>query len=74
MRAKVQEAAGGDSTVERAHLSADTAAMAKKLKPPQPTSWNVYKFTSKAVWLGIVEASDEVAAMEKAAAGVQGAG
>jgi len=42
--------------------------MAKKPELPQPISWNVYKFASKAVWLGIVEASDEAAAMEKGAA------
>jgi hypothetical protein len=36
--------------------------------PPQLTSWNVYKFASKAVWLGTVEAPDEATAMEKAAA------
>jgi hypothetical protein len=42
--------------------------MAKKLEPPQPTTWSVYKVASKLVWLGTVEAPDEVAAMEKAAA------
>ena len=42
--------------------------MAKKLQPPNPISWNVYKLASKAVWLGEVEATDEAAALEKAAA------
>jgi hypothetical protein len=42
--------------------------MAKKPQPPKPTIWNVYKIASKAVWLGEVEATDEAAAMEKAAA------
>jgi hypothetical protein len=33
--------------------------MAKKPEPPQkPTTWNVYKIASKAVWLGTVEAPD----------------
>jgi hypothetical protein len=26
---------------------------------PKPTSWNVYKITSKAVWLGELEAPDD---------------
>jgi hypothetical protein len=31
--------------------------MAKKpAEPPQPIVWNVYKFASKAVWMGTVEA------------------
>jgi hypothetical protein len=42
--------------------------MAKKPEPPKPLSWNVYKIASKAVWLGEVEAADEQAAVEKAAA------
>ena len=42
--------------------------MAKKPEPPKPISWNVCRIASKAVWLGEVEAPDEVAAMEKAAA------
>jgi hypothetical protein len=41
--------------------------MAKKT-PPKPLRWNVYKIASKAVWLGVVEAADEAAAIEKAAA------
>jgi hypothetical protein len=42
--------------------------MAKKHEPPKLISWSVYKIASKAVWLGEVEAPDESAAMEKAAA------
>jgi hypothetical protein len=47
--------------------------MVKKPEPPQPTSWNVYTIASKLVWLGTVEAAEEAAAMEIAAAdyGVQ---
>jgi hypothetical protein len=45
-----------------------TADLAKKPEPPKPIIWNVYKIASKAVWLGAVEATDETAAMEKAAA------
>jgi len=41
--------------------------MVKKPEPPNLATWNIYKFASKAVWLGTVEASDEAAAMEKAA-------
>jgi hypothetical protein len=44
-------------------------SMAKnRPETPKPTSWNVYKIASKAIWLGEVEAPDEAAAMEKAAA------
>jgi hypothetical protein len=42
--------------------------MAKKPEPSKPTTWNIYKIASKAVWLGTVEAPDEATAMEKAAA------
>jgi hypothetical protein len=42
--------------------------MAKKLEPPKPIVWNVYKFASKAVWLGAVEAPDKATAIEMAAA------
>jgi hypothetical protein len=41
--------------------------MAKKPEPPKPIIWNVYKFASKALGLGTVEAADEAAAIEKAA-------
>jgi hypothetical protein len=41
--------------------------MAKK-KPPKPTSWNIYQIAAKAVRPGDVEAPDEAAAMEMAAA------
>jgi hypothetical protein len=50
--------------VGSACVTADTAVMAKKSDPLK--SWNIYKFASKAVWLGTVEASDEAAAIEKA--------
>ena len=43
--------------------------MAEKPEPPpQLTAWSVYKIARKAVWLGIVEAPDKAAAIEKAAA------
>jgi hypothetical protein len=42
--------------------------MAKKPEPPKLIRWNVYKIASKAVWLGEVEAPDEAAAMQRAAA------
>jgi hypothetical protein len=43
--------------------------MAKKpTEPPKPIVWNVYKFASKAVWLGAVEAPDEATAIERGAA------
>ena len=38
------------------------------LEPPPTLVWKVYKIASKAVWLVDVEAPDEAAAMEKAAA------
>jgi hypothetical protein len=43
------------------------AAMAKKPKPPQPTSWYLYKVAAKQTRLGEVEAADEAEAIEKAA-------
>jgi membrane-bound lytic murein transglycosylase B len=46
----------------------DTAGMAKRPEPPKPTSWTIYKLAAKAVRLGQVEAPDEAAAIEKAAA------
>jgi hypothetical protein len=42
--------------------------MSRKPEPTKPTSWSIYKAAAKAVWLGTVEAADEVAAIEKAAA------
>jgi hypothetical protein len=42
--------------------------MAKKPEALKPIRWNIYKIASKGVWLGEVEAPDEAAAMEKAAA------
>jgi hypothetical protein len=40
---------------------------AKKPEPPTPESWDVYKIAKRAVWLGVVEAPDKQAAVEKAA-------
>lgn len=59
--------AGLINRIERTWLAPDTC-MAKKPQPPKPTSWNIYKIASKAVWLGEVEAPDEAAAVAKAAA------
>jgi hypothetical protein len=42
--------------------------MAKKPEPSKPISWSIHKLAAKAVWLGEVEAPDEAAAIEKAAA------
>jgi hypothetical protein len=43
--------------------------MAKKPElPPKLIRWNLYTIASKAVWPGVVEAADEGAAMEIAAA------
>ena len=41
--------------------------MAKKPEPPAPIRWEIFKIASKSVWLGSVEAADEVAAIVKAA-------
>ncbi len=54
--------------VGSARLTADTAAMAKKPDPPKPTTWTIYKLAARQERLGIVEAPDEAAAMEKGAA------
>jgi hypothetical protein len=54
--------------IEGTHLPADTCRMAEKPEPPPPlAAWSVYKIAKKALWLGIVEAPDERAAIEKAA-------
>jgi hypothetical protein len=42
--------------------------MAKKPEPPQPIRWSIYKIAAKQTWVGEVEAADEAAAIEKAAA------
>jgi hypothetical protein len=42
--------------------------MAKKPGPPKPIGWTIYQIASEGVWLGEVEAPDEAAAIEKAAA------
>jgi len=42
--------------------------MAKKPEPLlRPRSWNIYKVAAKGIWLGIVEAPDKQAAIEKGA-------
>ena len=44
--------------------------MAKQSPDPQalpPPSWDVYRQAHKAIWLGIVEATDERDAIEKVA-------
>ena len=48
-------------------LPATEASMAKKPDPPQSSAFDIYKIAKKAVWLGIVEAPDKAAAVEKAA-------
>jgi len=37
-------------------------------KPPQPITWTIYKIAAKQTWVGTVEAPDEAAAIERAAA------
>ena len=64
MRNASQRAIGGTIVTERPIL----VGMAKKPELPKPTSWAIYKIAAKAVWLGEVEAPDEAAAIEKAAA------
>jgi hypothetical protein len=50
-------------------LVVDTAGMADKPEPPpELTAWSVYKIAKRAEWLGIVEAPDGAAAIEKGAA------
>jgi hypothetical protein len=41
--------------------------MARKPKPPPPTSWDIYQVATKAVWLGTVEAPDKQTAIERGA-------
>ena len=53
--------------IEGACPPVDTCRVAKP-EPPKPIGWNVHKIASKAAGLGEVEASDEAAAIEKAAA------
>ena len=40
----------------------------KPQSPPAPTSRTIYKLAAKQTWLGLVEATDEREAVEKAAA------
>jgi hypothetical protein len=42
--------------------------MAKKLEPPKPKTWTIYKIGANAVRLGATEAPDGAAAIEKGAA------
>jgi hypothetical protein len=56
------------TAVERNQPAIQTAGMAKKQEPPKPITWDIYKIASKGVWLGGVDAPDEAAAIEKAAA------
>jgi hypothetical protein len=42
--------------------------MAKKPEPPKPTTWTIYKLAAWQERLGTVEAPDEAAAIERAAA------
>jgi hypothetical protein len=39
---------------------------------PKPIRWGIYKVSSKAVWLGNIEAPDETAAIEESAAEFKG--
>ena len=62
--------AGGEATVgepQQVVVVADTAGMAKKPKPPKPITWTIYKIAARQTWLGSVEATNEVEAIEKAA-------
>jgi hypothetical protein len=67
-RRSAPSAVGLTGRIEGTHLAADTRCMAKKPESSKPTTWNIYKIASKAVWLGAVEAPDGATAMEKAAA------
>src|SRR5262249_42257451 len=63
----LQEGRGTVRPIERAQLPPDTAGMAKKLEPPKPTSWDVYKIAKKAMGRGTGEAPEKQGAVEKAA-------
>jgi hypothetical protein len=70
--------------VERSTFSVDTSqrligsavsavrpilsGMAKKPEPPKLIGWSIYKIAAKQTWVGEVDAPDEAAAIEKAAA------
>jgi len=41
--------------------------MPRKPEPPPPSTWDVFKIASKAVWLATVEATDERDAIERVA-------
>lgn len=55
------------SRIEGTCLAGDTAGIANKPEPPKPIRWSVYKIASNPVWLGEIEATDEAAAIGKAA-------
>jgi hypothetical protein len=58
-----------DRIVAGTQQPSDTAGNARKPEPPpKPIRWGIYKIAAKAVWLGTVEAADEAATTEKAAA------
>jgi len=42
--------------------------VAKAPETPKPIIWTIYKIAAKQTWVGTVEANDEAAAIEKAAA------
>jgi hypothetical protein len=52
------------SPIECTYLAADTGQMARKTEPS--IGWAIYKVTTRAVWLGTIEAVYEAAAVEKA--------
>jgi hypothetical protein len=54
------------AAVAATYLAADTCQMAVKTEPTRPISWAIYNVTTRAVWLGTIEAVDEAAAVEKA--------
>jgi hypothetical protein len=41
--------------------------MPRKPEPPPPSTWDVFKIASKAVWLATVEATNERDAIERVA-------
>ena len=55
------------TAVERNQPAIQTRDMAKKIEPPQPTSWTIHKIAARQIWMGEIEAPDETAAIEKAA-------
>jgi len=41
--------------------------MARKLEPPKPTTWTIYKIAARQTWIGSVETTNEAEAIEKVA-------